>query len=338
MADQNEKVQKLYNFIDATTEELHSALGGSYTDSLSENLHNIMQGQTFVSNGAPDEATVNSLNKKYSDFKVSGYKFDEICQAIELSILKCEKNDNTEVNKMMTPDSVNIITSAVLNEIINVQNKQGISLVDPAVGTGNLLIRVLHEISVNNKTTIEASGMDNDDSLLDLADSYTEFTNQNIELLHQDSVANWQSNNYDYAISDLPVGYYPIDKNAERFQTKADEGHSYVHHLLMENTMSNLTEGGVGLFIVPAQIFQTDQAKKLSKWMVSDVYLQGVLNFPSDIFKTEDAQKSLVILQKPGSNAKKVEKVLMGGIPSLKNIEVFNKFQTEIKKWTQNNF
>jgi len=102
--------------------------------------------------------------------------------------------------------------------------------------------------------------------------------------------------------------------------------------------MNNLNENGIGIFIVPSQIFQTDQAKKLSQWMVSNVYLQAVLDLPGNLFASKEAQKAVVILQKHGTKAQQSAKVLMGTIPNTNDPKLFEGFKNQVQDWAKKTF
>jgi len=141
----------------------------------------------------------------------------------------------------------------------------------------------------------------------------------------------------DLIVADLPIGYYPIDENAKNFATSAKDGHSFVHHLLLEQAVNQLKPGGIGVFLVPSQLFQTEEAKSLLKWLPGHAYLQGLLNLPSEIFANANAQKAILILQKPGEHAKQVEQVMLGEFPSFKNQSAFQKFVEEIVQWEEAN-
>lgn len=336
MADN--KIEELFKQLVATTSVLQDALKANNHDALAENMHDLLTGEVFVENGAPDAKTVAELENAYKQMSLSGYSTKELLEIMQLAILKAEKDDNTEVNKLMTPSSVTIIASLVIHELIKSVNSDSLSVVDPTVGTGNLLLQVLNNIKAANDISLTGIGIDNDDSLLSLADSYSQLLDINLDLYHQDSVALWPVSDVDFVISDLPIGYYPIEEDLDRFETKSEKGKSFAHHLLIENAMFHLKDGGFGVFIVPSEIFKTDQSKALAKWMTSNVYLQGVLSFPNDMFHTEAAQKSLVILQKHGDSSKQAKKVLMGEIPSLKDINLFKGFEAEINNWVQSNF
>ena len=72
--------------------------------------------------------------------------------------------------------------------------------------------------------------------------------------------------------------------------------------------------------------------------MVSNVYLQAVLDLPSNLFASKEAQKAVVILQKHGGNAEQAGNVLMGTIPGTDNVKEFEGFRNQVQEWARNNF
>lgn len=329
-------MQSYFDKLNEANSLLKKALKVSNIDALAETLTNISDGKVYVENDVPDQTTVAKLEVIYKALKDLNMTPLQLKQAITVSIIKAQKDDQTEVNKLMTPDAIGLIASLIAYEILNVQNKKSVNLVDPTVGTGNLLIEFIEQLNMTDKFKINAAALDNDDTLVALTKSFSEVMNLNIDAYHQDSVAEWDITDIDMAVADLPVGYYPVDDNAAKFKTKSDEGHSYAHHLLIEQTMNNLNDGGIGIFIVPSQIFQTDQAKKLSEWMVSSVYLQAVLDLPATLFASKEAQKAIVVLQKHGGNAEQVGNVLMGTIPDTNNPKAFEGFKDQLQDWAKN--
>ena len=82
----------------------------------------------------------------------------------------------------------------------------------------------------------------------------------NIQLFHQDGLQDLLLDPVDLALSDLPIGY-PNDERAKGFAAAAEEGHSYAHHLLMEQAMKYVKPAGFGLFLIPTNILETEQSE-----------------------------------------------------------------------------
>ena len=61
-----------------------------------------------------------------------------------------------------------------------------------------------------------------------------------VHFVQEDAVRPQILKESDVIISDLPVGFYPNDKIAQRYQVAAKLGHTYAHHLLMEQSLNRL--------------------------------------------------------------------------------------------------
>ena len=173
-----------------------------------------------------------------------------------MAILKGMK-ENVQPNHQMTPDSIGMLIGYLLQKFIQ---QPSYRLLDPAVGTGNLLTAAMNQDSHKN---IEGIGVEIDDLLLKLAYINANLQEHPIEFFHQDSLDPLFIEMADVVISDLPVGYYPNDIRASDYQLKADEGHSYSHHLFIEQSIRYVRQGGYLFLMVPNGIFESDQAKKL---------------------------------------------------------------------------
>ena len=206
-----------------------------------------------------------------------------------------------------------------------------------AIATGNLLSTIYNGL-VLKKIEIEAEGIDNDDLLLSLALVNTELQGQRVKLTHQDALTDLLIDPVDIVVSDLPVGFYPIDENAKRFKTSASEGHSYAHHLFIEQSIYYLKDSGYGAFLVPTQLFETKESASLTKLIQSEAYLQGMLHLPKELFKSEESRKSILLIQKKGDKAKQAKQVLLAQIPDFKNQTSMQYFMQEVESWKQENF
>lgn len=134
---------------------------------------------------------------------------------------------------------------------------ESISLLDPAMGTGNLLTALNNQLSNTLSLTPTVSGIENDDAMFELAADSFELQHIHAELFHEDAVQNVLAPMVDVAVSDLPIGYYPIDKNAKGFATHSENGHSYVHHLLIEFAMNHVKKKvASGSFWFPVNFFR----------------------------------------------------------------------------------
>src|SRR5699024_7078258 len=114
-------------------------------------------------------------------------------------------------------------------------------------------------------------------------------------------------------------GYYPDDIRATEFELKADEGHSYAHHLLIEQSMNYTQNGGYLVLIVPDTLFESDQADKLHAFIHNHAHIVGLLQLPETIFKSKQHAKSILILQKKGVNTNAPKQPFLVKITSVQN-------------------
>ncbi len=325
----------MFEVFDQGTEILQSALRSSYLDAMLENAENIIDDQVAVEDGVPDKATVDKLQKLYQELKLRDADAETIRQVIQLSFLKVIRKDAIQANHQMTPDTIGFLMAYLIEKIVNF--KRPYSIFDPAVGTGNLLTTVINQLKKSNSQPVKGYGIDNDPAMLEVASASIALQKLDIDLFHQDSINALDIPECDIAVADLPIGYYPLDENTKNYQTRAAKGHSYVHHLLIEQAMNYLRPGGFGVFLVPSNIFQTKESQSFVKWIQSVAYLQGLINLPSELFANPNAQKAILLLQRHGGNSKQAVKVLLGEFPSFKQPKEFGAFMQEIDQWVKTN-
>lgn len=300
-----------------------------------ENAENIIDDQVAVEDGVPDKETVDKLQNLYQELKLKDADAETIRQVIQLSFLKVIRKDAIQANHQMTPDTIGFLMAYLIEKIVNF--KRPYSIFDPAVGTGNLLTTVINQLKKSNSQPVKGYGIDNDPAMLEVASASVALQRLNIDLFHQDSINALDIPECDIAVADLPIGYYPLDENTKNYQTRAEKGHSYVHHLLIEQAMNYLRPGGFGVFLVPSNIFQTKESQSFVKWIQSVAYLQGLINLPSELFANPNAQKAILLLQRHGGNSKQAVKVLLGEFPSFKQPKEFGAFMQEIDQWVKTN-
>jgi len=330
-----EQTETLFKVLDESTTTLQSALSTSYLDAFIETGDNLLNGQVQVEDGRPEAKVVQQLTDLYQQADWQTYDAETVRRAVQLAMLKAIRVDDIQANHQLTPDTIAYIMGYLVTRLE--KNKQHLTLLDLTVGTGNLLTAVISQLKAVVAGKIDAYGVDNDDTMLAIAQTSSDLQRLPVELIHQDALEQLLVPASDLIVADLPIGYYPIDENAANYQTHAASGHSFVHHLLLEQAVNQLTDGGIGVFLVPSQLFQTDEAHGMLKWLPGHAYLQGLLNLPSELFANANAQKAILILQKPGAGAKQVEQVMLGEFPSFKNQSAFQKFVAEIVQWEEQN-
>ncbi|SDM73641.1 site-specific DNA-methyltransferase (adenine-specific) [Psychrobacillus sp. OK028] len=296
----------------------------------------IDQESSFIENEASGtylEGVVYALELWLSDKKrpsVNDAAKEEIRKAIQLAILKGMKK-SAQVNHQMTPDAIGLLVSYFVNEMT--KSKKELSILDPALGTGNLLYTIMNALPSENY----AFGVEIDDLLIQLAAQTGELLTHDIQLFRQDALKPLLIDPVDIVVSDLPVGYYPDAETAQEYFLHSTEEMSYAHHLFIEQSMKHVKQGGYLFFLVPDTIFESKQAAKLHEFIKENGWIQAVIQFPNSIFKTKGQEKSLLILQKKSSDLKAPREVLLAKVPNMMNKEAMELFLKKVEIWQEEN-
>lgn len=309
-------VEDLFTVINETATILQEELSITFLEALAETGENIFQ-QSILQEDI-SELTLRRLRKSYESLHMNNYSVEEIRKSFQLAILKGMKQ-SAQPNHQMTPDTIGLLIGYLVNKFIK---KSSFVLFDPAVGTGNLLTTVINQ---QVGKSIEGIGVDIDDLLLKLAYINANLQQHPIQLFNQDSLEPLFIEMADAVVSDLPIGYYPNDVRAAEYELKAEKGHSYAHHLFIEQSLKYTKEGGYLFFLIPNGLFESEEAPKLHQYLKDHTFIQAILQLPSTMFRHENAAKSVLILQKKGEGTKAPKQVLLVNLPSLsKGTEVEN--------------
>lgn len=329
-------LQELFGYLDEAIQLLKEELGVSYTEALTETLENLsFGGKAQEVDGLPSESTREKLNKLYRKLKVEEMDRSTVRKLIQVAFIRATKDDQLQPNHQMTPETIAFLMAYFLDELKK-DREEPLHILDMAAGTGNLLMTVMDHLEKRGNP-VTADAIDNDDLLLGFAanSAQLEKWQEKINFIHSDSVQDQLIVPADIAVSDLPIGYYPLDERSKEFQTSFTRGHSYAHYLLMEQHLKYLKAGGWGVFVVPANLFQEENSATLLGWLKGEGYLQAMLSLPSTLFRSESMQKAILLLQKKGGNAKQAKEVLLGTIPDLKDARKMQEFLQEFHNWSE---
>lgn len=320
----------LYQVINTSNEALMADMGVSYLEALAETLQNLRYEQKAQQiDNLPSDKVVKQLNKLYNTISIKKMARGDIRKAIQLSLLQAIKVDNIQPNHHITPDTIAFFIAFIIEHLM----KAPIRLFDPCAGTGNL-VSVVHEQLQHRVDRVELGEID--DLLIAILAMGTQLQGQEYVINHQDSVLPllWETPNV--IVSDLPIGFYPYDEKVSDFKVGVSSGHTFAHHALIENSLAILEPNGWGVYLVPANLFESNQAPQILQLLTKDdYYLQSFLTLPETLFKSKTAQKAILIVQKKGDKAKLASEVLIGQVPSFKDPIAFKNFMQTFNDWSK---
>lgn len=305
-----EKFENIFTYLDTQSNTVSKNLDITYLDGLVKVL--------------------NQLIEKGNDELLAEASKEEIRKAIQLAILKGMRK-NVQPNHQMTPDSLGFLVGYFVDQFFEEKLKEDgkLTILDPTIGTGNLMLAVMNQLDGK----IQGAGVEIDELLIQLAAASGDLQQQPINLYRQDALQHLLIDPVDGVICDLPIGYYPDTEFAENFEIHSEEGMTYAHHMLIEQSVNYTKPGGYLFFLVPNNIFESEQAPLLYTFIQKHAWIQAVVQLPENLFKKQDMAKSLFIIQKKEENGKPVKDVLLAKVPKLDNIQGLESFFAQVLKW-----
>lgn len=247
-------------------------------------------------------------------------------QVLQLQLVATMRADGLPANYQVTPDAIGLWFTVLAETYFAKQDTA--KILDITVGTGNLLATVALGLQQKDKTVV-ASGIENDDTMITIASGVAALTEMDWNLVHQDAMT-IEVDNQQMVIGDLPMGYYPGEVT-DSFMTKAEEGRSLVHQILIEQAMNQLRPGGLGLFLVPVNALESKEL--LAYFASEDVHFQGMVQLPDKLFTDAKQAKSILLLQKAGADAHQASPAMIGLTPEMRDLDGIRDFVKNLQKW-----
>ena len=316
-------VETLYEWLDDTIKFVQQHVNETYLDSLAITLETVFYQSPSED---MDDILSHKLQQSLKELDIDEYQINDIGRAIQLVILKGMK-DSTQQQHLMTPEAVALVVGYLAEKVMNTKEK--IRIFDPAAGTGNLITTVLNQL----KQDTECFASEVDPTLIKLAVLNANLQKKQIEFFHQDSLRPFLLDPVDLIVADLPVGYYPDDIRAADFALKADKGHSYAHHLFIEQCLNYAKAGGYVILVIPDFLFDSDQSDKLHSYLQENAHIVGVLRLPESAFKSKKNIKSILVLQKKGKDTSGPKQPLLVKMPSFKNTNAMADILNQMNQW-----
>jgi site-specific DNA-methyltransferase (adenine-specific) len=274
-----EHIEKAYQLIIENVHRYETDLATHFYDALIE------QNVAYVKHEGKD--TVIDNNDAIRALKLTAKEWQRTFQFV---LLKGSKENPLQANHQLTPDAIGLLIDYMI-EVLKPQTK--LSLLEMGSGTGNLARTLLSNLTA---TDISYRGLEVDELLIDLAASISDVVGSGESYSHADAVRPLQVEAADVVLSDLPIGFYPDDAVASRYHVAAKEGHTYAHHLLMEQGLKYLKDDGVAIFLAPLDLLTSDQSDLLKAWLKDYAHVAAVITLPENLFQGNP--KALFILNK----------------------------------------
>ena len=214
-----EKIEEAFGLLLENIQTIQNQLGTNFYDALIE------QNAAYL--GEAEDELIGTNNQRLRELNLTA---EEWRRTFQFLFIKANQTEPMQHNHQFTPDSIGFLLTFLLDELVAGQTA---SVLEIGSGTGNLAQTILH----HSQKQLDYLGVEVDDLLIDLSASMAEVMDSGISFVQGDAVRPQILKESQIIISDLPVGYYPNDAIAQRYQVASSEGHTYAHHLLMEQSL-----------------------------------------------------------------------------------------------------
>ena len=307
-----EKIEEAFGLLLENVQTIQNQLGTNFYDALIE------QNAAYL--GEAEDELIAKNNQRLRELDLTA---EEWRRTFQFLFIKANQTEPMQHNHQFTPDSIGFLLTFLLDELVAGQTA---SVLEIGSGTGNLAQTILH----HSQKQLDYLGVEVDDLLIDLSASMAEVMDSGISFVQGDAVRPQILKESQIIISDLPVGYYPNDAIAQRYQVASSEGHTYAHHLLMEQSLKYLAKDGYAIFLAPNNLLTSEQSPLLKAWLQDQARVVATIALPTNLFGNPNQAKSIFILQKKGHLS---GPTFVYALQDLQNSEDLQAFVTAFKKW-----
>lgn len=307
-----EKIEEAFGLLLENIQTIQNQLGTNFYDALIE------QNAAYL--GEAEDELIGKNNQRLRELDLTA---EEWRRTFQFLFIKANQTEPMQHNHQFTPDSIGFLLTFLLDELVAGQTA---SVLEIGSGTGNLAQTILH----HSQKQLDYLGVEVDDLLIDLSASMAEVMDSGISFVQGDAVRPQILKESQIIISDLPVGYYPNDAIAQRYQVASDKGHTYAHHLLMEQSLKYLAQDGYAIFLAPNNLLTSDQSPLLKAWLQDQASVVATIALPTNLFGNPNQAKSIFILQKKGDLT---GPTFVYALQDLQNSEDLQDFVNNFKNW-----
>lgn len=310
-----EKIEKAYGYLLENTQTIQNDLQTNFYDALVEQNAIYLDGQTELT-------LVKENNQRLKDLNLNK---EEWRRSFQYLLMKAAQTEPLQANHQFTPDGIGFLLVFLVDQLAS---SDQVDVLEIGSGTGNLAQTLMN----NCQCSLDYLGLEIDDLLIDLAASMAEVMKADVNFAQGDAVRPQVLKESDVIISDLPVGYYPDDAIASRYQVASPQGHTYAHHLLIEQSLKYLKPGGVAIFLAPNDLLTSEQSPLLKKWMQDHAQVLAMVTLPENLFRSANLAKTIFVLRK---QEEAVVQPFVYPLTDLQDQEDLMKFRESFQNWNK---
>ena len=266
--------------------------------------------------------SVRQNNEKLKALKLNK---EEWRRAYQFLLMKAAQTEPLQANHQFTPDSIGFILAFLIDQL---SKKEHIDILEIGSGMGNLAETILN----NTQKNVDYLGLELDDLLIDISASIADVMDAKVSFVQGDAVRPQVLKESDVIISDLPVGFYPDDNIATRYEVASRQEHTYAHHLLMEQSLKYLKSDGYAIFLAPNDLLTSTQSDLLKNWLQKHAQIVAMIALPESLFGNAAYAKTIFVLKKQDEQA---VQPFVYALSDLQNQADLLTFSEKFQNWSQ---
>ena len=310
-----EKIEKAYGYLLENTQTIQNDLQTNFYDALVEQNAIYLDGQTELT-------LVKENNQRLKNLSLNK---EEWRRSFQYLLMKAAQTEPLQANHQFTPDGIGFLLVFLVDQLAS---SDQVDVLEIGSGTGNLAQTLMN----NCQRSLDYLGLEIDDLLIDLAASMAEVMKADVNFAQGDAIRPQVLKESDVIISDLPVGYYPDDAIASRYQVASPQGHTYAHHLLIEQSLKYLKPGGVAIFLAPNDLLTSEQSPLLKQWMQDHAQVLAMVTLPENLFRSANLAKTIFVFRK---QEEAVVQPFVYPLTDLQDQEDLMKFRESFQNWNK---
>lgn len=276
-----EKIEQAYTYLLENVQSIQNELATSFYDALVEQNAIYLDGETSLE-------VVKNNHQRLKELQLSK---EEWRRAYQFLFMKAAQTEPLQANHQFTPDAIGFILTFLIDQLAK---SDQVDVLEVGSGTGNLAETIVN----NSRLKMSYLGLEVDDLLIDLSASIADVMASSVAFVQGDAVRPQVLKESDLIVSDLPIGYYPDDAIAQRYQVASSEGHTYAHHLMMEQALKYLKPQGVAIFLAPNNLLTSPQSDLLKAWLKEHAQLLAMMTLPESLFSNPAYAKTIFVFKK----------------------------------------
>ena len=298
-------IERFYDYFDSVADLLYSNYKLSYLEGMNEAftflLDDLFEGEYSLEDVA-------SIKEYKSDIVDVSFEKEEIRKGVQLGLLKGYKHKYLS-NAFLTPDTIGIFIGYLIEKLY--KDRMLESILDPLVGSGNLVFAILNHLNRN----VKVFGIDNDILKCKISRNISDLLDYENEMFFQDTIT-YFDDGFDLIVTDLPI---------------SEDDDDYFPYKVINHHMDSLSKGSYFFAIIENDFFEKTNSDIFKKEIDEKAYIYGLIKLSESLFKNNP--KSILIFKKAGENVKKPKDFLMVDLPSFNDIESLNSTVEQIDLW-----